>query len=168
MPGDEVSVTGPRVLVVLGDGGHTTEILRLVELMGPTYDYCYLAALEDDHSPQRIAIPGPIHRIRRPRGKSESWPGTAWRLVVSLVQALRICHRVRPLAVLGSGPSVMVPVALIARMLGSKIIFVETGSRVTALSLTGKIMLRLADLYFVQWKQLQERYPNTVYAGRLL
>ncbi|MEN8163527.1 MAG: PssD/Cps14F family polysaccharide biosynthesis glycosyltransferase [Acidobacteriota bacterium] len=162
------TLAGPRILVVLGDGGHTAEILRLVELMGPAYDFHYVAAHEDGHSAERIGIPGPMYRIRRPRGKSESWFSAMRHLVVSLTQALRACHRVRPLAVLGSGPSVMVPVALVARVLGSKVIFVETGSRVTALSLTGKIMLRLANLYFVQWEQLQRRYPNTVYGGRLL
>ena len=28
-----------RVLVVLGDGGHSVQILRLVELLGPGYEY---------------------------------------------------------------------------------------------------------------------------------
>jgi len=43
---------------------------------------------------------------------------------------------------------------------------VETGSRVRALSMTGRIVYRFADLFIVQWPQLQERYPRAVYAGR--
>lgn len=158
----------PRVLVVLGDGGHTAEILRLVELMGPECDYDYIATKEDGFSAQHIAIPGPLFRVARPRGKGESWPRAALFSLLCLVQAARICRRVRPAAVLGSGPSVMVPVALAARLLRSKVIFVETGSRITGLSLTGRIMLRLADLFFVQWEQLHQRHPKTVFAGRLL
>jgi hypothetical protein len=62
----------------------------------------------------------------------------------------------------------MVPIALLGRLMGAKIIFIETGSRVTSLSLTGRIMLKVADLFFVQWEQLQKRYPQTIFAGRLL
>jgi len=157
-----------RLLVVLGDGGHTVEILRLLELLGSDYAYCYVAAEDDRISGQRIAVPGPLFRIRRPRSKGEPWWSATWHLLVSLAQAFRVWRRVRPQALLGSGPSIMVPVALAARLHGSKVIFVETGSRVTSLSLTGRIMLRLAHLFFVQWQQLQQRYPGTVFAGRLL
>lgn len=164
----EQAVGRLRVLVVLGDGGHTTEVLRLVELMGSAYDYHYVAAKQDVLSAQRIAIPGPLFRICRPRGKGEPWWRALWHFMLSLAQALVVCLRARPRAVLGSGPSIMVPVALATRLLGGKVIFVETGSRVTGLSLTGRIMLRVAHLFFVQWEPLQQRHPGAVFAGRLL
>ena len=52
--------------------------------------------------------------------------------------------------------------------MGTRIIFVETGSRVTRLSLTGRIMYRIAHLFFVQWPQLQQQWPRARYEGRLL
>ena len=154
--------------MVLGDGGNTTEILRLVELMGPGYNYHYVVARDDVLSAQHITIPGSVFRICRPRTKGGAWWQALWHTLASLFQAFRVCRRVRPQATLGSGPSLMVPVALATKVLGAKVIFVETGSRVTRLSLTGRIMLRLADLFFVQWEQLQQHYPQTILAGRLL
>jgi UDP-N-acetylglucosamine:LPS N-acetylglucosamine transferase len=62
---------------------------------------------------------------------------------------------------------VAVPACALARLLGIKVIFVETGSRVTALSLTGRLMYRIANLFFVQWPDLVQRYPKAIYAGRL-
>jgi uncharacterized protein YqjF (DUF2071 family) len=34
--------------------------------------------------------------------------------------------------------------------------------------MTGRIMYRWADLFFVQWPQLAETLPRAVYAGRLI
>jgi len=159
--------TALRMLVVLGEGGHTAEILRLVDLMGETYTYHYLLAVGDPLSEQWIRIPGPVHRIQRPRAKHESWPSVAWHLLVSGWQALQVVRRVRPHALLGSGPALMVPVAFFAKLFGAQIIHVETGSRVTRLSLTGRLMYRWADLFFVQWPDLCKKYPKAIYAGRL-
>ena len=82
-------------------------------------------------------------------------------------QSLRVLLTFRPNAVVSSGPSVAVPTCVLARLLGRRVIFVETGSRVTRLSTTGRIMYHVAHLYFVQWPDLQGHYPRAVYAGRL-
>jgi UDP-N-acetylglucosamine:LPS N-acetylglucosamine transferase len=157
-----------KLLVVLGDGGHTAEIVRLVEYLGPDYDYAYLITTSDRISESKITIQGPIYHTMRPRAKDDKVWRVAWKLVHSFCRAAWLLYQIRPAVVLGSGPAVMVPIALLGKLVGARVIFVETGSRVTALSLTGKIMLRMADLFFVQWEQLQKRHPQTIFAGRLL
>ena len=84
------------------------------------------------------------------------------------INAFWVLLRVRPSAILSTGPDIAVPIAILGKVLGSKIIFVETGSRVKTLSMTGRIMYRLADLFFVQWTQLAERLPRAIFAGRLV
>jgi len=157
-----------KLLVVLGDGGHTAEIIRLIELLGPNYNYAYLITKADHISEKKITIQSPVYHITRPRAKDERTWQIACNLAKSLWQATRLLCHIRPDVVIGSGPAVMVPVALLHKLTGGKIIFVETASRITELSLTGKMMLKIADLFFVQWEQLQKRYPKTVFAGRLL
>jgi beta-1,4-N-acetylglucosaminyltransferase len=76
--------------------------------------------------------------------------------------------KVRPKAVLSAGAGIAVPISVFARLAGVKIIHVESASRVRSLSLTGKIMYRIAHLFFVQWEPLKDRYPKAIYAGRLL
>lgn len=48
-----------------------------------------------------------------------------------------------------------------------KIVFSESFACVDHISLSGKILYPLADIFFVQWKQLQHLYPNSIYSGRL-
>ena len=50
-----------------------------------------------------------------------------------------------------------------------RIVYVESIARVASLSLSGKILYhaRMADAFFVQWPDLQRRFPRSRYKGRL-
>ena len=157
-----------RLLVVLGEGGHTTELLRLVDLLEGSYEYHYVVSAEDNLSCGRIRKPGPVHVLPRPRGKQTALRRAVLGTLSATWRALHVLRTVQPTAILSTGPAIAVPVSILGKALGSRIIFVETGSRVTGLSLTGRIMYRVADLFFVQWPQLAEQLPRARYAGRLL
>lgn len=171
---DAATRTAPRakLLVVLGEGGHTTELLTLVDHLGDLYDYHYIISREDNLSAGQIRRQGPIYRVTRPRGKLTGALRSAFRTLGAAVQSLGILIRVRPNAILSTGPAIAVPVSIIGKVLGARVIFVETGSRIQSLSLTGRIMYRWANLFFVQWPQLREKLPaddpRVIYAGRLV
>lgn len=156
-----------KLLIVLGGGGHTTEMLKLVGLLDPGYEYHYLRVKEVEFSEDRIKRKGRMYEVRRPRGMYDSILASIVNSLVALAQITVILLRVRPSAVIGCGPAVSVLASAIGKLLGAKAIHVETGSRVSTLSLSGKIMYNIADLFFVQWPPLKDKYPKAVYAGRL-
>lgn len=164
-----------KLLIVLGEGGHTEQMLRLVKLLlydknheKDKYKIHYIIAREDQLSAGHIRHPGPIYRITRPRGKSTGKAGAACRTILAGIESLAVLLRVRPAAIIGAGPAICVPVSILGKLLGARIIFVESSSRIRHPSLTGRIMYHWADLFFVQWPQLQEQLPRAVYAGRLV
>ena len=157
-----------KLLVVLGEGGHTKEMLRLVDLLGPGYEYSYLIHTNDKLSPQKIKIAGPVAKVILPRWKRIGLPAILLRSSLAMIQSLVALLRIRPSAIIASGPGVAVPPCILAKCLGIKVIFVETGSRVFGLSATGKVLYRFADMFFVQWPELVPLYPRAIYAGRLL
>ncbi len=158
-----------KVLVILGDGGHTKQMLRLVELLGNKYNYSYLMEKEDRTSIDKIQLLGPVYWVNRPRYKiPENIAFATARLLRCTWQEFLVVLCARPQVVLSMGAGVAVPIALIGRLMGAKVIHVETASRVFALSVTGKIMYRIAHLFFVQWESLLPHHPQAIYAGRLL
>jgi beta-1,4-N-acetylglucosaminyltransferase len=156
-----------KLLMVLGSGGHTKEMLRLVELLGPEYEYSYLAAADDELSPKKIKVPGPVYMVVRPRWKDTPLPMVILRTLRCTVQSLGALLRTRPQAIISAGPGPAVPASVLAKLLGIKVIYIETGSRIFALSSSGKILYRFADLFFVQWPELVESCPRAIFAGRL-
>ncbi|MBE2234535.1 MAG: hypothetical protein IAE85_13670 [Anaerolinea sp.] len=161
-----------RVLVVLGEGGHTRQMLQLLDQLGPQHEYHYLIAAEDRLSEGKIRLSGPVYRAGRPRSKvqghTDSLPVAAWHTLRSLAQLLPILRQVRPQAVLANGPALAVPAALLGKCFGAVIIYVESASRVQQMSTSGRLVYPFADLFIVQWPALQAKHRKAIYAGRLL
>ncbi len=156
-----------KVLVVLGDGGHTTEMLKLLKLLGPTYESSYMMATIDRVSEGKITWKGPIYRVPVPFDKHTP-DRNPIRAIGPILKQLIVLLQVRPRAILSTGANIAVPISVFGRLLGVKVIHIETGSRVYTMSSTGKLMYRIAHLFFTQWEPLQKDYPKAIYAGRLL
>jgi beta-1,4-N-acetylglucosaminyltransferase len=157
-----------NLLIVLGEGGHSTEMLNLVNLLGDEFHYNYIVSKEDNISINRIRIKGTVYRIHRPRGKQTKIIKAIFTFLGLFYSSFKILIKVKPCAILSTGPAIAVPVSAIGKLLRIKIIFVETGSRVRKLSLTGRIMYCFADLFFIQWPQLKIKAPKGIFAGRLI
>jgi beta-1,4-N-acetylglucosaminyltransferase len=157
-----------HVLVVLGEGGHTKQCIRLVDLLGSSrFRYSYVLVSGDHVSAQHVRVPGPMYPIARPANVKSHLLTRLIRLPLCMVQASAIIARARPDVVLSTGPGVAVPVCVMAKLIGSRVIYIESYSRVRTLSLTGRLMRHIADLFFVQWEDLLPHVPEAVFAGRL-
>ncbi len=157
-----------KVLVILGMGGHTAQILRLVEILGDQYDYEYVIGHDDHTSSPKIKFPGKIHQMGNPRlMEDKSLIRVAVKMIPSTVQSFKILCKVKPDAILSAGPALTIPLFWLAKARGIKTMFVESWVRVHHKSLTGKLVYPVSDLFIVQWESMRKAYPKAVYAGRL-
>ncbi len=90
------------------------------------------------------------------------------RKFILALQALFILFKENPDVIVTPGSDVPVPFCYIAKLLGKKVVYIESWSRVRKPSLSGKMVYPIADLFFIQWEDLKIRYPKAVYAGRLM
>ena len=56
-------------------------------------------------------------------------------------------------------------VIISTKVLKKKIIFIESFAKVTSPTLTGKLIYKFADQFYVQWEQMKEYYPEAIYEG---
>lgn len=165
-----------KILAVLGDGGHTTEMIELLKSLGQGYEYSYMILTTDLVSEGMIVWPGAIYRVRRPISKGQLDHGLLrailqpriFYMLYACLQQMIVWFKVKPRVILSTGAVVSVPISFFGKLMGTKIIHVETGARVISMSFTGKFMYRIADLFFVQWEPLKQGYPKAIYAGRLM
>ena len=61
-----------KVAIILGSGGHTTQMLRLVDKLGDWYKYSYIIANTDKTSEKHIRIPGKVYYIYDTRLKTDT------------------------------------------------------------------------------------------------
>lgn len=83
------------------------------------------------------------------------------RLLRNAARAAAVLRRVRPRLVVSSGAGLVVPLCLLARLTGTRIVFLETMARVTGPSLSGRVLSRLASSVLVQWPEMTGVYPGS-------
>lgn len=171
-----------KTLVVLGSGGHTTEMLTLIESIKCSTTYAhkyepliYVVASSDVTSVVRFGsfdlLPHKrIYRIPRSREVGQSFISSIFSTAYSVCFCILITLYESPDLVLMNGPGTCVPIALstfLSRVLGfclGRTVFCESFCRVKSLSLTGKMleMLGIVDLFLVHWPDLSEGKPSRV------
>lgn len=87
------------------------------------------------------------------------------KLLVNAFKSLRLYFAEKPDVIICTGVLAMIPLCLICKLFGKKLIFIESFAKVTSPTLTGKLLYRFADQFYVQWPQMLEIYPDAIYVG---
>lgn len=146
-----------RALLVCSPGGHLLQLLR----MAPAWEgfettWVTLPAADSDYllRDERVLHGrGPTNRSLRA-------------LLANLRLAWRVVRSERPDAILSTGAALAVPFFLAGKLFGARLVYVESLTRTTSLSLSGRLVRPLADAFFVQWPELARGKAR--FAGRLL
>ena len=88
-----------------------------------------------------------------------------WILILLTIQSIKIIIRENPDVVISTGAGNTIPFCYLSKVFGKKIIYIESFARIHTPNKTGKLMYPIADLFIIQWKELQKYYPNAIYGG---
>lgn len=80
-------------------------------------------------------------------------------------RALRIIMKERPKVMITTGVLAIVPLALLMKLFGGKLIYIESFAKVTSKTLSGKLLYRFADQFYVQWEEMLKLYPKAIFKG---
>jgi UDP-N-acetylglucosamine:LPS N-acetylglucosamine transferase len=78
-------------------------------------------------------------------------------LLRNLWLSVTVMRRDRPDVLLSTGGGVTVPLFIIGKLIGTRLVYVESISRVHEPSLSGKLVYPLVDRFFVQWPEAATR-----------
>ena len=157
-----------KILVALGMGGHTSQILRLVDKIDNKHEFHYVICSDDQTSKTKIRKPGPIYYMQNPRDMKDKFLGTVFlKMFPATRDANRILAHCKPDVILCSGPSMAIPLFWIAKLRGIKTIFLESWVRVHNKSQAGKFVYPITTIFIVQWKSMLHQYPKAKFRGRL-
>jgi len=153
-------------MIVLGMGGHTQQMIKLVDALGGGYEYEYILAKNDKISENKIKIPGKIYRIKRTRGAKESLLSSIIKNIMRSFELIPLMIKSKSRAIIACGPDIAAAVCFIGKLFGKKIIFLESWSRIYSKSYSGRFVYLFADKFFIQWPQMKKYYKKAIYAGR--
>jgi len=152
------TATGGPLLLVCSSGGH---LLQLVELRSAWEGYDRVWVSFDKPDVRSLLTGERVIRAHGPTNRNVP------NLLRNLRLALRTVRAERPSAVLTTGAGVAVPFAWVARLLGVPVLYVESFTRIDALSLSGRMIAPVARQVYVQWPELAARSRRLRFAGNL-
>ena len=156
-----------KVLFIAGSGGHAAQLKILLAKIGDRYNSSLMLERTDKLSIKELSGRYNIYVACAIRGKSESIPMTLFHMFTNLIQSIYILIKVNPEYIITTGPGLGIFICICAKMIGKKIIVIESWSRTTTKSYVGKVLYLFSDLFFVQWPEMLKLYPKAKYAGRL-
>ncbi len=151
-----------KVLFIASSGGHLSELMQL-EKMFKNYD----SYLVTEKSKSTLFLKDKYtNKVYYLIFGTRYHPFTYFfKLIYNTFKSLFIYIKIKPKYIVTTGAHTAGPMCLIGKIFGSKIIFIESFANSSSKSITGKIVYKFADLFIVQWENMLNIYPKSVYGG---
>ncbi|HYA93531.1 MAG TPA: PssD/Cps14F family polysaccharide biosynthesis glycosyltransferase [Thermodesulfobacteriota bacterium] len=154
--------------ILTSSGGHLTEAMSIIEAFE---GHNLFLIVHDLPTLKNIQINEvrKIYQLRVVLGYT-SLMAVFLTAVVNIFQLIRIFWIEKPSILFSTGAEIAIPAFYLGKILfRARLIYLETLTRVKDLSLTGKVLYPVVDLFLVQWPELLKKAgPKAVYGGRLI
>lgn len=147
-----------KVCFAASSGGHFEQLQMLKPLMDK---YNSFIVTEKTLYNSRIKGKKNYYLLQVNRREFSFFP----KMFVNTIRSINIFFKEKPDVVICTGVLSMIPMCLITKMAGKKLIYIESFAKVNSATLSGKLLYKFADRFYVQWKPMMEIYPKAIYLG---
>lgn len=153
-----MNMDAKKICFAASSGGHYEQLLMLKPLM-ERYD----SFIVTEETRYRTEIKGErIYYLKQINRKEKGFP---FLMLQNTFRSAKIYMKEKPDIVICTGVLAMIPLCLMAKMTGKKLIYIESFAKVTSGTETGKLLYRFADRFYVQWESMLKVYPEAIYLG---
>lgn len=151
-----------RILFIASAGGHLSELLAL----RPMFSH-YESFLLTEKTKSSEALCGEFQNrmgflLYGTMAHPFSYP---FKLLGNCFISLYYYLKFRPKVVITTGVQSAAPMCCIAKIMGSKVIFIESFANIETKTASGRVIYHFADFFVVQWKSMLKLYPKAKFGG---
>jgi UDP-N-acetylglucosamine:LPS N-acetylglucosamine transferase len=148
-----------KICLVASAGGHLTQLLKLAQSWAgyePVFVTTSDAVAGELQKRGCVYVVGECNRRQLLKTIKVFW------------QCIRIVLKERPDVVISTGAAAGCMMCFLGKFMGAKILWVDSITNTEKLSLSGRMVRHIADLFLVQWPELAARYRNVEYVGAII
>ena len=147
-----------KICFAASSGGHYEQLMMLQPLM-EKYD-CFVVTEKTDYSAtvkdEKMYYMNQVNRREK---------FFILKMIQNIWKSFGIYRKEKPDVVICTGVLAMIPICIISKFMGKKLIYIESFAKVTSPTKTGKFLYRFADQFYVQWESMLSIYPRAIYLG---
>lgn len=148
-----------RICIAASAGGHVSQLLKLAECWK---DYDTFCITTTDVVKEKLEKYGKVYTV------GESNREHPLQLVKVLIRSFKAIVYEKPDVVISTGAAVGCIACYLGKLLGARVIWVDSITNVERISLSGRMVRHIADLFLVQWRELAGQNKNVEYAGAII
>lgn len=146
-----------KVCFASSSGGHLEQLLALRPLM-ERYDSFILT----EKTAYNAKLPVRARYVCQVNRHEASFLP---RMAVNAVTSLRYWFAERPDVIVCTGVLATIPFCLVGHAMGAKLVYIESFAKTDSPTMTGKLLGKHADRFYVQWESMLFVYPNARFVG---
>ena len=151
------SVRRIKVCFAASSGGHLEQLLKLRPLMDK---YNGFVVTENPGYDLNLGVKTHyLHQVNR--NELLCIP----KMLGNSLRSLGILVMERPDAVVCTGVLACIPLCLLAKAGGAKLVYIESFAKLNSPTRTGKLLCKYTDRLYVQWKSMLNVYPDAIFVG---
>jgi UDP-N-acetylglucosamine:LPS N-acetylglucosamine transferase len=148
-----------RICLVASSGGHLSQLLKLVDSWN---GYDAVCVTTSNTVRKKLEKYGEVYVVEECNRQHPI------RVLKVFLCCLRIVFEEKPHVVISTGASAGCITCFLGKLRGAKVIWIDSITNVERLSLSGRMVRYITDLFLVQWPELVEKYENVEYAGAIV
>ena len=147
-----------KICFAASTGGHYEQLLMLKPLMEKNDSFILTEKTLYNVEVQNIKT----YYLKQVNRKEKSF---IFKMIYNSILSLKIYLNEKPNYIICTGVLAMIPMCILVKLIGGKLIYIESFAKVTSPTQTGKLLYRFADKFYVQWESMLKIYPNAIYLG---
>lgn len=151
-----------KVLFISSTGGHLSEMLQLKDMFN-RYDYKIITEKTKSNLKLKKYYGNRINYLVY--GTKDHMLSYPFKLIYNCFKSLYLYLKIHPDYIITTGAHTAGPMCLIAKIFGSRVIYIETFANINTKTITGKLLYHVSDKFIVQWDSMKKLYPNSIVGG---
>lgn len=147
-----------KVCFIASTGGHFEQLMMLKPLMNK-YE-SFIVTEKTNYSVAKNSKK--IYYLNQVNRNEKTF---IFKMILNSFNTVRIFIKEKPDVIISTGALATIPMCLLAKIFKRKLIFIESFAKVNSPTLTGRLLSKFADQFYVQWKDMLKVYPNAIYKG---
>lgn len=147
-----------KICFIASSGGHFEQLMMLIKLMKKYESFIITEKTDYISNKENIKT----YYLKQVNRHEKNW---ILKMLINSTQSLKIFLREKPDVVISTGALASIPISIFAKIFGKKLIFIESFAKVTSPTMTGRVLYKFADQFYVQWESMKKYYPKAICKG---
>lgn len=148
-----------KICITASAGGHLSQLLELADSWRGYDTFCVATS---DLVREKLRKYGKVYIV------GECNRQHPLRVIRVLLRCIRIVFQEKPQVVISTGAAAGCIECFLSKLIGAKIVWIDSIANIERLSLSGRMVRYIADLFLVQWPELTGKYKNVQFAGAVI